>query len=91
MLLASNIENTLARPSHIGYTRHMKVIEKRINNRTGEHVEVSWGNVITSDFSVIGSVMNIIEHKREQESRREAEDHNPALDRFTTVAIHIEL
>ena len=69
----------------------MKVIEKRINNRTGEHVEVSWGNVITSDFSVVQSVMNIIEMKREQESRREVEDHNPVLDRFTTIAIHIEL
>lgn len=69
----------------------MKVIEKRVNNRTGENVEISWGNVITSDFSVIGSVMNIIEHKREQEARREEENHNPVLDRFTTVAIYVEL
>lgn len=69
----------------------MKVIEKRVNNRTGEHVDVSWGNVITSDFSVIGSVMNIIEYKREQEARREEDNHNPVLDRFTTIAISIEL
>jgi cell division GTPase FtsZ len=69
----------------------MKVIEKRINNRTGEEVEVSWGNVITSDFSVVHSVMNILEMKRDQEAGRENPDHNPVLDRFTTIAIHIEL
>lgn len=69
----------------------MKVIEERINNRTGEAVEVSWGNVIESDFSVIHAVMNIIEAKREQEIRKEIPDHNPVLDRFTTVAIRIEL
>lgn len=69
----------------------MKVIEHRVNNRTGEAVEVSWGNVITSDFSVVGSVMNIIEMKRQQEERIEGEDHNPVLDRFTTVSITIAL
>lgn len=69
----------------------MKVIEIREDNRTAERIEVSWGNVITSDFSVIGSVMNIIEHKREQEARKAEENHNPVLDRFTTVAISIEL
>lgn len=69
----------------------MKIIEHRRNERTGELVEVSWGNVITSDFSILGSVMNIIEHKREQEQRREADDHNPVLDRMTTVGISIVL
>lgn len=69
----------------------MKVIEKRRNERTGELVEISWGNVITSDFSILGSVMNIIEHKREQEERREADNHNPVLDRFTTLGIEIVL
>lgn len=69
----------------------MKVIEERINNRTGESVEVSWGNAITSDFSVIGSVVNIIAMKRDQEAGRDKEGHNPVLDRFTTVAIRIEL
>ena len=73
------------------YASYMKVIEKRINNRTGEHVEISWGNVITSDFSVIGSVMNIIEGHREQEARKAEDNHNPVLDRFTTIAISIEL
>jgi hypothetical protein len=69
----------------------MKVIEERISNRTGERVEVSWGNVITSDFSIIQSVCSIIEMKRDQERGREEPDHNPVLDRFTTVAIRIEL
>jgi hypothetical protein len=69
----------------------MKVIEERINNRTGERVEVSWGNVITSDFSVVHSVMNIIEMKRDQEAGKENPNHNPVLDRFTTVAIRVEL
>ena len=69
----------------------MKVIEERINNRTGETVEVSWGNAITSDFSVVGSVMNIIEMKRDQEAGREQESYNPVLDRFTTVAIRVVL
>lgn len=69
----------------------MKVIEERINNRTGESVEVSWGNVIESDFSVIHSVMNIIEGHREHMAKRDTPDHNPVLDRFTTVAIRIEL
>lgn len=69
----------------------MKVIETRKDNRTGETVEVSWGNNITSDFSIIGSVVNILEMKRDQEAGRAEENHNPVLDRFTTVAIRIEL
>lgn len=69
----------------------MKVIEKRINNRTGERVEVSWGNVIVSDFSVIGSVVDIIQMKREQEEARAQENSNPILDRFTTLGIEIVL
>lgn len=69
----------------------MKIIEHRKNNRTGEHVEVSWGNVITSDFSVIGSVVDIIAMKRDQEAGRAEEDHNPILDRFTTTRITVIL
>jgi hypothetical protein len=69
----------------------MKVIEIRRNNRTGETVEVSWGNVITSDFSIIGSVVNILETKRDQQAAREEENHNPILDRFTTVSINVVL
>lgn len=75
----------------------MKVIEIRKDNRTGdtieddETIEVSWGNVITSDFSIIQSVINIIEGKREQEAKRNTPNHNPILDRFTTVGIRIEL
>lgn len=69
----------------------MKVIEIRKDNRTGETVEVSWGNKIESDFSVIGSVVSIIQMKREQEAGKAEANHNPVLDRFTTVAISIEL
>lgn len=69
----------------------MKVIEIRKDNRTGETVEVSWGNNITSDFSVIGSVVNIVEMHRDQETGKALEAYNPVLDRFTTVAIRIEL
>lgn len=69
----------------------MKVIEKRRNERTGEIVDVSWGNNITSDFSVIGSVVSIIEMKRDQQAGRDEPNHNPVLDRFTTVAITVEL
>lgn len=69
----------------------MKVIEIRKNNRTGELVEVSWGNNITSDFSVIGSVVSIVQMKREQEDGKAEPNHNPILDRFTTVEIRIEL
>lgn len=69
----------------------MKVIEKRKNNLTGEIVDVSWGNNIVSDFSVIGSVVNIIEMKRDQQAGRDEGGHNPILDRFTTIAISIEL
>ena len=69
----------------------MKVIEIRKDNRTGETVEVSWGNNITSDFSVVGSVLRIIEGLREQEAGKAEANHNPVLDRFTTVAISVEL
>lgn len=69
----------------------MKVIEHRTNNRTGENVEVSWGNFITSDFSVVQSVMSIIEMKRDQQAGREVEGHNPILDRFTTTRITVIL
>jgi len=69
----------------------MKVTEIRKDNRTGETVEVSWGNNITSDFSVIGSVVNIIEGLRDQEAGKAEENHHPVLDRFTTVAIRVEL
>ena len=69
----------------------MKIVEIRRDNRTGETVEVSWGNNVTSDFSIIGSVVNILEMKRDQEAGRDEDNHNPVLDRFTTVAISIEL
>lgn len=69
----------------------MKVIEIRKDNRTGELVEVSWGNAITSDFSIITSVANIIEGLRDQEAGKAEDNHNPVLDRFTTVEIRIEL
>lgn len=69
----------------------MKVIEIRKDNRTGELVEVSWGNAMTSDFSIITSVVNIIHGLRDQEVGKAEENHNPVLDRFTTVAISIEL
>lgn len=68
----------------------MKVIEIRKDNRTGETVEVSWGNNITSDFSIITSVANIVEGLRDQEAGKAEEGHNPVLDRFTTVAIRVE-
>ena len=68
----------------------MKVIEVRRNNRTNEIVEISWGNNITSDFSVIGSVVNIIDMLRDQEAGKAEPDHNIVLDRFTTLAIRIE-
>lgn len=68
----------------------MKVIEIRKNNRTDETVEVSWGNNITSDFSIIGSVVTIVDMLRQQEERKAEDDHNPVLDRYTTVAIRIE-
>lgn len=69
----------------------MKVIEIRKNNRTGELFEVSWGNNITSDFSVIGSVVNIVEGLRDQESGKAQPNYNHVLDRFTTVGIRIDL
>lgn len=69
----------------------MKVIEIRKDNRTGETVEVSWGNNIVSDFSVIGSVVSIVQGLREQEAGKAEANHNPVLDRFTTVAIRVEL
>lgn len=68
----------------------MKVIEIRKDNRTGETFENSWGNNITSDFSIIKSVVSITEMLREQEAGKEQDTHNPVLDRFTTVAIRIE-
>lgn len=69
----------------------MKVIETRRDNRTGDTVEVSWGNNITSDFSVITSVVNIIEGLRDQEAGKAEPNHNPVLDRFTTIGIRIDL
>lgn len=68
----------------------MKVIEVRKDSRTGEIVEVSWGDNITSDFSIISSVAKIIDMKRQQEVGKADSGHHPILDRFTTVAIHIE-
>jgi hypothetical protein len=68
----------------------MKVIEIRKDNRTGKTFENSWGNNITSDFSIIKSVVSITEMLREQEAGKEQGNHNPVLDRFTTVAIRIE-
>lgn len=68
----------------------MKVTEIRKNNRTDERVEVSWGNNITSDFSIIGSVVDIVSMLRQQEAGKAEGNHNPVLDRYTTVAIHIE-
>lgn len=68
----------------------MKVIEIRKDNRTGETIEFSWGNKITSDFSVIRSVVGIIEGLRDQEAGK-AWSPNPILDRFTTIGIRIEL
>jgi hypothetical protein len=69
----------------------MKVIEVRKDNRTGETLEVSWGNKIESDFSIIGSVVSIMKGHREHLSARFEATHNPILDRFTTVAVRIEL
>lgn len=69
----------------------MKVIEIRKDNRTGETVDVSWGNNIASDFSIINSVVNIIESLRDQEAGKAEPHHNPVLDRFTTVGIRIDL
>ena len=68
----------------------MKVIEIRKNNRTDETIEVSWGNNITNDFSVIGSVVNIIDMLRQQEAGKDEPGHNPVLDRYTTLGIRIE-
>lgn len=68
----------------------MKVTEIRKDNRTDETVEVSWGNNIVSDFSVVQSVMNIVEGLREQEAKIATGNYNPVLDRFTTIAIHVE-
>lgn len=69
----------------------MKIIEHRRNERTGEIVDVSWGNAITSDFSIIGSVVDIVAMKREQESCRVQKEHNPVLDYFTTLSISVVL
>lgn len=73
------------------YDVPMKVIEIRKDNRNGDTVEVSWGNNITSDFSVISSVVTIIQMLREQEAGKDEPNHNPVLDRFTTIAIRVEL
>ena len=54
-------------------------------------MDVSWGNNIASDFSIINSVVNIIESLRDQEAGKAEPNHNPVLDRFTTVGIRIDL
>lgn len=66
----------------------MKVIENIYNSRTGETNEVSWGNNITSDLSVIQCVSAIIEQQR---ARENGEAHPVISERFTTVSIRIEL
>lgn len=65
----------------------MKVIETVHNNVTGETTEVSWGNKIESDLSIISSVANILSHQRD---RDEGKIQN-FPGRFTTIAIRIEL
>lgn len=69
----------------------MKVVEIRKDERTGAEVEVSWGNVIDNDLTIMTSVANILTMRREQDTARLDPGHNPVLDRFTTIAIHIEL
>lgn len=66
----------------------MKVIETIKNLRTGETTEVSWGNAITSDLSVLDSVVGILQHQRDREN---GDIHEALLGRFQTIAIHIEL
>lgn len=65
----------------------MKVIESVRDNRTGEVNDVSWGNNITSDLSIISSVVSILDHQR---ARDNGEVH-AFQGRLTTVAIRIEL
>lgn len=66
----------------------MKVIERVHNSRTGETSEVSWGNVIKDDLSIIGSVADILQQQR---SREDGTNKSPFADRLTTVSITIEL
>lgn len=66
----------------------MKVIETVKNVRTGETTEVSWGNKISSDLSVVGSVLDIIQHQRDRDN---GDIHEALLGRFETVSIRIEL
>lgn len=65
----------------------MKVIEIVKNNRTGEVAEVSWGDNITSDWSIVSSVGGIMEQAR---ARANGEIKN-FPGRFTTLEIRIEL
>ena len=57
------------------------------DNRTNEVSEVSWGNNLSDDMSIITSVANIISHQR----ARERGEVHVALGRFETVSIRIEL
>ena len=76
---------------YVVYDGVMKVIEVvEVYDRQGnlkETSEVSWGNNITSDFSIITSVAHIVEHQR---SRDYGEIQN-FPGRFKTIAIRIEL
>jgi hypothetical protein len=66
----------------------MKVIEEVKNLRTGETTEVSWGNKIESDLSIISSVAGILSHQRDRDDEN---IHEALLGRFETIAIRIEL
>lgn len=74
-------------PLRWGKMFHMKVIETILDNVSGETREVSWGNNITSDLSIVTSVAQIIAHQRD----REAGEVHVWQGRLTTVAIRIEL
>lgn len=65
----------------------MKVIEHIKDNRTGEVRQVSWGNKIESDLSIVSSVTGILQHQRD----RENDETHAFIGRMTTVAITIEL
>lgn len=76
---------------YVVYDGVMKVIETvEYYDRQGnlqDTTDVSWGNNITSDFSIITSVINIVEHQR-------ARDNGEVTNfpgRFKTIAIRIEL